>query len=881
MKNENLSQQEAATRADLITVDTYDIHIDLTHAAAGFETFPVATTVRFTAAAGQSTFIDYIHQAVDSVKLNGKTLPLDDVVQGSRITLPNLEKENTLTIKGRSYYSRSGEGLHRYTDPADNRTYLYTQYEPADCRRVFPCFEQPDLKAVFNFRVTAPKTWVVSSNAELDRELEDPSDSTISKRVFKPTARISTYITAILAGEYFVARDTYSPKSSVNSGKIPLVAYCRQSLAEHFDHDNIFAVTKQGLNFFQELFDYPYPYPKYEQAFVPEYNLGAMENPGLVTFTENYIFVSGADQSQLESRANVICHEMSHMWFGDLVTMKWWKDLWLKESFADFMGHLGAAEANGYKESWVTFANSRKAWAYRQDQLPTTHPIVAEIPHLEAARQNFDGITYAKGASALKQLVAYVGFDEFIAAARLYFKRHAWGNTTLDDFLAALDEVSDRDVRSWADAWLLTSGLSELSCRLVRDEQGNPATLTVQQALPPQVPASIGRPHRLQLATLALAHGRLTQTASIPLEMPAGTEEAQVKLSADELAQVADAAVLLLNAEDLTYAKVALTEQTGLSTALRHVSTLEDPLSRGLLWGSFWNMTRDSKLEANRFVTAVCQALPQEKSATLLSNIVAQAQSAISLYTPQDQRSLLWDALFRALLSALETATPGSDEQLIMVRTALSLTSHTRLGSDFARDVARGAYGPVDGHIPQAPGVRYNQTLGWKALNALAVNQQVTEQELDQARSYCPSATAERGYAFALAALPTAEAKAKAWQAVTGNPDLSNDLLSATAAGFQQGPESLRTEYRSPYFELLAQTWSERSGGMATRIIRGLYPAVELAEGRLDNHPVITATKDWLSQNQDAPTALVRLIRELLDDAQRILAAQEFNTASS
>lgn len=880
MNNENLSQQEAATRASLISIDTYDVHVDLTHAAAGLETFPVATTVRFSATPGESTFIDYIHQAVDSVKLNGKTLPLDDVVQGSRITLPSLEEENVLTIKGRSYYSRSGEGLHRYTDPADNRTYLYTQYEPADCRRVFPCFEQPDLKAVFNFRVTAPKSWVVSSNAELEREIEDPSDSSISKRVFKPTARISTYITTLLAGEYFVARDTYSPSTPVSSGPLPLVAYCRQSLKEHFDYDNIFTVTKQGLDFFQELFDYPYPYPKYEQAFVPEYNLGAMENPGLVTFTENYIFVSGADQSQLESRANVICHEMSHMWFGDLVTMKWWNDLWLKESFADFMGHLGAAEANGYKESWVTFANSRKAWAYRQDQLPTTHPIVADIPHLEAARQNFDGITYAKGASALKQLVAYVGFDDFIAAARIYFKRHEWGNTTLDDFLSVLDEVSDRDVLSWAKAWLLTSGLSELSCHRTPSTQDTPVTLTVQQVLPSEVPPSVGRPHRLQLATLDLVGEQLTQTASIPVDVPAGVEEVQVDLSDDELNQVTNAAVLLLNAEDLTYAKIALTEETGLSTALTYVSTLENPLSRGLLWGSFWNMTRDGKLETSRFVNAVCRALPLEKSATLLSNIVAQAQSAISLYTPHDQRSDLWAALYQALISALETAKPGSDEQLIMVRTALSVATHTPQGLDFAREVARGAYGSVEGHIPQAPGVSYNQTLGWKALNALAVNQQVTEQELAEARGYSPSATAEKGYAFAMAALPTPEAKANAWNAVTRNPDLSNDILSATAAGFQHGPESLREEYRQLYFELLTDTWGTRSGGMATRIIRGLYPTVELAEGTVKDHPVIRATSDWLARHQEAPTALIRLIRELLDDAERILTVQEANTTT-
>ncbi|WP_421084071.1 aminopeptidase N [Rothia nasimurium] len=876
MNNENLTQEEAALRASLIAIDHYDVHIDLTNAGAEFETYPVAMTVRFTAEPGSSTFIDYIHQSIDSIKLNGERLPLEQVVEGSRILLPGLLAENVLTIKGRSYFSRSGEGLHRYIDPADGKIYLYTQYEPADCRRVFPNFEQPDLKAVFNFRITAPKSWVVSSNGELDREIDDPSDSSISKRVFKPTARISTYITALVAGEYFTAFDTYTPASAVNSGPIPLVAYCRQSLKEHFDYQNIFTVTKQGLDFFQDLFDYAYPYPKYEQAFVPEYNLGAMENPGLVTFTEGYIYVAGADESQLESRANVICHEMSHMWFGDLVTMKWWNDLWLKESFADFMGHLGAAEANGYKDAWVTFANSRKAWAYRQDQLPTTHPIVADIPHLEAARQNFDGITYAKGASALKQLVAYVGFDQFVEAARVYFKRFAWGNTTLDDFLGVLDEVSDRDVRTWAEAWLKTSGLSELSCERVTGTDGS-VKLVVRQVLPEGVPLELGRPHLLKIALFASEGGRLVPTGVVSADIPVGQNEVQVELTQQEQALVAAADVVLLNAEDLTYAKVALSEADGLEFALSQVSTVEDALSRGLLWGSLWNMVRDGRLEGSRFVQAVGQAASQERSATLLSNLLDQAQAVISLYTPEGQREFLWDALYTALAQALESAESGSDEQLILVRAVLAVSAHSALGLEFAQEVARGAREDVPGFLPGADGVKFSQTLGWKSLGALAVQQQVTSEELKEARCFRPSATAERGFAFAQAAFSTGEAKAAAWSAVTEDLSLSNELLTATASGFQHGPEDLRRSYRSAYFDLLAPTWAGRSGGMATRVIRGLYPNVELAEGSESDHPVVLATQNWLQAHQDAPSALRRLVIELLDDAQRILRAQAAN----
>lgn len=877
MNNENLTQEEAALRAELINVDSYDVHVDLTHTSADFDSYPVAATVTFSAnRPGESTFIDYIHHSIDSIKLNGAPLPIQDVVEGSRIILPNLQAENVLTIKGRSSFSRSGEGMHRYIDPSDGKTYLYTQYEPADCRRVFPNFEQPDLKAVFNFRITAPKNWVVSSNAELDREIEDPADSSITKRVFKPTARISTYITTILAGEYFAAHDLYQPSSTVNSGPIPLVAYCRQSLKDHFDYDNIFTVTKQGLDYFQDLYDYAYPYPKYEQAFVPEYNLGAMENPGLVTFTESYVFVSGATESQLEARANTICHEMSHMWFGDLVTMKWWNDLWLKESFADFMGNLGAKEANGFKDAWVTFANMRKAWAYRQDQLPTTHPIVADIPHLEAARQNFDGITYAKGASALKQLVAYVGFEQFIEAARLYFKRFAWGNTTLDDFLGVLNEVSDRDVLTWAAAWLQTSGLSTLSIDPASLTEGT--EITIHQELPPGVSPALGRPHLLKLATYQLTDGALTPGISIPVDIPAGTTTSTLALTPDQAQAVREADLLLLNAEDLTYAKITIGDAEGRALALSHVSTIQDPLTRGLIWGSLWNQVRDGKLSTTTFIHAIGNAAAQETSATLLSNLLSQAQGAISLYTPPQLREPLWDALYTALAEALTSAQAGSDAQLIILRSLLTVSAYSTLGHELTQDIARGAYQDLTEDIPEAPGIRYNQTLGWSALSALAVHQAIDPSLLEEARGHHASATSERGYAFATAAFPTPEAKAAAYQAVTGNKDLSNELLTATASGFQHGPEHLRTSYREDYFSQLLSTWESRSIGMATRIIQGLFPNADIQAGDATTNPVTLAARTWLKDNPEAPTALVRVIKELLDDAERCLTAQSYNS---
>ena len=884
MKNENLTREEAAHRSELLTVESYHVHLDLTHAKDETrESYPTVTTVRFDAKAGAETFIDYIHHSIDSVRLNGTHLNLAEVIDGSRIKLPNLAEHNELTIHGRSYYSRSGEGLHRYIDPSDQRVYLYTQYEPADCRRVFPNFEQPDLKAVFNFRVTAPKDWVVSSNGVLETEVPDPTDSGITKRVFAPTERISTYITAILAGEYFTATDTYRPKSTVNSGDVPLVVYCRYSLKPHFDYDNIFRVTKNGLDFFQDLFDYPYPYPKYEQAFVPEYNIGAMENPGMVTFTEDYIFVSGATEDDLEGRTNTICHEMAHMWFGDLVTMKWWDDLWLKESFADFMGTLGAIEANGFKDAWVTFANQRKAWAYQQDQLPTTHPIVADIAHLEAASQNFDGITYAKGASTLKQLVAYVGFETFIEAARVYFKRHEWANTTLNDFLSVLNEVSGRDMQAWSRAWLQTSGLSTLGTRRVYGTDGQLTDLYLTQQLPEGIPAGVGRPHVVKLETFRQHENRLVSTGVLSLEYPSEPiTEHRVELADEHKKQVGEADLLMLNAQDHTYAKVALTNDDGLQAAIAGVSTLESTLSRGLIWGALWENVRDARLPVSTFVDAVVRNVSLEPSASLLGSMVSHAQAAVANYASQTERENLYNALHDAFSTALAAASPGSDAQLILLRALITVSGVATQGEETCRDIARGAFEDTTGDIAVATGIPYDQNLGWAALGALAERNLVSVAELDQAACYNPSSISANGYAYALAALPQAEHKAEAYRTVMEDSTLSNDALSSTANGFRLGPDELREPYFESYFAALSDIWESRSIGMATRIVRGLYPRISYGHGSaagldVDNTAPVALAERWLQEHPEAPSALRRLILEAQDLTRRNLNAQKFN----
>ncbi len=510
MPGENLSREEARARAAILSVERYDVALDVRGAVgprdeaagtagtagSGPRTFRSTTVIEFRCTQpGASTFADLIAPAVASVRLNGRELDPAEVFDGARIALDDLAERNTLVVDALCAYSRTGEGLHRFEDPEDGEVYLYTQYEPADARRVFANFEQPDLKAPFTFQVTAPEGWTVVGNGAREGDPEPVADGgTVSR--FAPTQPISTYITAVVAGPYHVEHDHYARRLDDKAVlDIPLSVLCRRSLAKHFDADAVFGVTKQGLDFFHDNFGYPYPFGKYDQAFVPEYNLGAMENPGCVTFREEFIFRGKVTRAAYEGRANVILHEMAHMWFGDLVTMRWWDDLWLKESFADFMGAFALVEATRYEEGWITFANRRKAWAYRADQLPSTHPVVADIRDLEDAKLNFDGITYSKGASVLKQLVAYVGRDAFLEAARRYFARHAYGNTTLADLLSVLAETSGRDMAAWSRAWLETSGVNTLTPEVVCDAEGRITRLTVAQGGAGEQP--VVRPHRI------------------------------------------------------------------------------------------------------------------------------------------------------------------------------------------------------------------------------------------------------------------------------------------------------------------------------------------------------------------------------------------------
>ncbi|MGO4227575.1 aminopeptidase N [Arthrobacter sp. YAF34] len=872
MSNQNLNRDEAAARAALITTHSYDVSLDVRQAAdpsvAGYTSRSVIT---FSASeAGASTFVDFIAGSVHSVFLNGKGLPVADVVDGSRIRLENLQPENQVTITGTALYSTSGEGMHRFVDPADGQCYLYTQYEPADARRVFANFEQPDLKAEFTFHVMAPSHWQVSSNGAEVLRTELTSDPATSRWDFAPTKAMSTYITTILAGPYFKARDAWS--GTLADGTVldvPLALYCRASMAASFDADALFRLTKNGLSFFNELFDFPYPWGKYEQAFVPEYNLGAMENPGLVTFTESYVFTSRAADSQYQARANTLLHEMAHMWFGDLVTMKWWDDLWLKESFADYMGTLGVDGTTDWDTAWVNFANNRKAWAYVQDQLPTTHPIVADIPDLEAAKQNFDGITYAKGASVLKQLVAYVGFEAFITGSRQYFRDHAYGNTTLAELLGALSASSGRDLAEWARQWLQTSGISALSSEITLTSEiaGHGDTLNsvtlLQDAVDPATGRQEPRPHRLRIGLYDFDDaGAMVRTDSVETDLSGARTEVTA------LAGKPRPALLLVNDDDLSYAKVRLDPHSE-TTVRSSLDKLRDPMARALCWTALWDSARDAVTPASLYVDAVQRFGPAETGIGVLLNVLGNASTAVERYVARGQRDAVRRCFLTAAAEQLRAAAPGSDQQLAWARTLAATSRYDASQLDLLRGILDGS--TVIG------GLAVDAELRWNFWHALAAHGQASPEQLDQELAGDNTAAGKSGHATALAARPLASVKAAAWEAAVHGTGLSNQLLSATIAGFNTGAASLLAEFIDPYFECLEQVWAERSIEIAGRIVRGFYPSGQDLDGHggtPETHAVLVRTDNWLSSHPDAPRALRRIIIEQRSHLHRSLTAQ-------
>ncbi|MFE9108400.1 aminopeptidase N [Streptomyces collinus] len=857
MPGENLSRDEARERAALLSVDGYEVSLDLRSAVGedrgdGPRTFRSVTTVRFRCnEPGASSFADLIAPSVTAVSLNGRDLDPGEVFDGCRITLEDLAADNELVVDAQCAYSRTGEGLHRFVDPEDGEVYLYTQYEPADSRRVFANFEQPDLKAPYRFEVRAPEGWTVWSNGA--------GEQTDGVWRFAETKPISTYITCVVAGPYHYVTDSYTRTFADGTTlEIPLGALCRKGLAPYFDADDVFLVTKQGLDFFHDHFDYPYPFGKYDQAFVPEYNLGAMENPGLVTFREEFIFRGKVTQASYEGRANVVLHEMAHMWFGDLVTMEWWDDLWLKESFADFMGEFALVGATRFVNGWITFANRRKAWAYRADQLPSTHPITADIRDLQDAKLNFDGITYAKGASVLKQLVAYVGEDAFLEGARRYFKRHAYGNTRLGDLLSVLEETSGRDMSAWSRSWLQTAGVNALTPQVLLGADGRIEELAVVQEAAEAYPEL--RPHRV-----AVGLYRVSDSGSLERYARVETDVDGARTVVAELAGAEAPDLVLVNDDDLTYCKTRF-DATSLATLREHLGSVTDPLARALCWSALWNMTRDALLPARDFVDLVLRFGGRESEIGVVQMLHAWAESAVTHYTAPARRETAARLLAEGARRELYAAGPGSEHQLAWAR-FFARTATTGADFELLRDLLAGT-ATVDG-------LELDQELRWVFLEPLAAHGAVDEKALAEELARDDTASGRRHQVRCLAARPSEAVKAQAWAQVVESDALSNAMVEATIAGFSQGSQrELIAPYAEKYFAAIERVWAERSIQIGMHVVQGLFPSLQQSKETLD------ATDAWLDAHKEAAPALRRLVLESRDDLARALRGQACDEAS-
>ncbi|WP_127357885.1 aminopeptidase N [Actinacidiphila soli] len=862
MPGTNLTREEAQQRARLLTVDSYEIDLDLSGAQDG-GTFRSVTTVRFDAAeAGASTFIDLVAPTLHEVLLNGTALDPAEVFADSRITLPSLQAgANELKVVADAAYTNTGEGLHRFVDPVDKQAYLYTQFEVPDARRVFASFEQPDLKATFRFTVKAPAGWTVISNSPTPEPVwGSPRTESGGVWSFEPTPRISTYITALIVGPYYAVHSSWEGGGRT----VPLGIYCRPSLAEHLDADAIFDVTRQGFDWFQEKFDFAYPFEKYDQLFVPEFNAGAMENSGAVTIRDQYIFRSKVTDAAYQMRAETILHELAHMWFGDLVTMEWWNDLWLNESFATYTSVACQAYAPGSKwpAAWATFANSEKTWAYRQDQLPSTHPIMAEINDLDDVQVNFDGITYAKGASVLKQLVAYVGQDEFFKGVQAYFKAHAWKNTRLTDLLGALEEASGRDLKTWSKAWLETAGINILRPEIKVADDGTITGFAVRQEAPALPPGAKGkavlRPHRIAIGAYELEDGKLVRTKRVELDVDGALTEVP------ELVGVKRPVVVLLNDDDLSYAKVRL-DEVSLATVKEHLGDFTESLPRALIWASAWDMTRDGELATRDYLELVLSGIAKESDIGVVQSLHRQVKLAIDLYADPAWRDTGLARWTEATLEHLRAAAPGSDHQLAWAR-AFTATARTKEQLDLLA-------GLLDG-TETIDGLAIDTELRWALLQRLATTGRADEPAIAAELERDATAAGERHAATARAARPTEATKAEVWASVVESEKYPNAVQEAVIAGFVQTDQrELLAPYAAKFFDTVQDVWESRSHEMAMQIVLGLYPSLQVSQDTLD------ATDAWLTSADPVP-ALRRMVTEARAGVERALKAQAVDAAA-
>ena len=854
----NITRDEANLRSRQLRVASYEVLVDLsgkrpdaTPLEAPEKTFVSTTTVRFSSIACVAN-ANVIAEEILSATLDGEAVE-PEAFDGEHLTLNLTEGDHLLQVTAVMRFSRTGEGLHRFIDPADDKTYLYTQFEVADARRMYVTFEQPDLKATFQLSVLAPQDWTVLSNAPAVEPVAQADG--IARWDFAATPRISTYITALVAGDFHSEHDTYQ---RADGSTIPLSIHVRDSVAQHLDADRIFETTKRGFAVFEEHFGRPYPFDDYAQIFVPEFNFGAMENAGCITFRDEYIFRSRQTAASYESRDNTILHEMAHMWFGDLVTMTWWDDLWLNESFAEWASHFAQEEIRARygdrANPWATFSNSRKTWAYRQDQLPSTHPIAADMVDLEAVELNFDGITYAKGASALRQLVAFVGKDDFLAGVRAYFAKHAFGNTQLPDLLTELEVASGRDLGFFTSQWLQTAGVNTIAADW-DEEDGEFTRFAIRQWASPQWPTL--RRQRIAVGLYNLVDDSLVRTERFEFDIDGENT------AVPELIHARRPDLLLLNDDDLSYTKIRL-DPRSLGTLVAHIHQLDDEVARALAWGATWDLTRDGEMTASDYVDLVLRGVGVETDLTAVNALLAQARLAIDYYAPRDDRAAVARRFTAGLAQLLKEAEPGSDHQLALVR-ALALSIDSEPGAAVLAAWLAGE------EVPE--GLAVDADLRWRLLTELARVGAAGEAEIAAELDRDPTSTGAEKAAGARSASKDADAKAAAWAAATEQDTPNETHFQITSQFWQLDQDEILTPYVDRYLEVVDDIgnqrgrWATASTTIRQHVLGLLFPR-PLADR------AFIATLDAFLAERALPDSVKRLVLERRDDALRALHNQ-------
>jgi aminopeptidase N len=842
----DLTRAQAQERSGLLAVETYEIELDFTR---GGEVFGSTSVIRFTAGqVGASTFVDLIADRVHEARLNGEPVDVAARYADGRLALDNLAADNTLTIVADCSYTNEGTGLHRAVDPVDGKVYVYTKFEPAHARKVFANFDQPDLKAAFAFTVIAPEHWLVLSN-----EAAAPPDAVregVARWRFPATPRLPIYVTAVVAGEYAYVGHTFETR---RGQVVPLGLACRASLAGSLEPEDVFEITGQGLDFFTDLFDMDFPFAKYDQIFVPEFSSGATENAGCVTITEDFLFSSKVTSLMYQVRAMVVLHEMAHMWFGDYVTMRWWGDLWLNESFAEFCGTFVSAEATRFTEAWTAFSTGRKVWGYAQDQLPSTHPVVADAPTLAAAMANFDGISYAKGASVLKQLVAYVGRKEFFTGVREYFAAHAWDNAEFGDLLAALERASGKDLKDWSAAWLETAGPNTLRAEFQADETGRFTAFAVRQQAPEKYPTL--RPHHIAVGFYDKIDrdGVLQRTHRVEVDVSGELTDVPGlvgRLRPD---------VILLNDDDLGYA-ITRFDPESLAVLTDSIGTFERSLTRAVCWTAAMDMVQQADMSVPAFVRMLATGMRTETSVGLLQ--ILQVLTRMEVRPLADPRWLptgLAD-LAEAGVELLAAAEPGGDFQLAWVQ-QLGWAATTVGQLDLVE-------GLIEGTV-ELPGLVVDTELRWMLLRRLVVTGRWGEERIDAELARDATDAGTRRAQAARAALPDPEHKAAAWALLTETRELGIQGIYAVAGGFVE-PEhaALLTPYTRKYFEYLPVLWSTRSERVRVVLAEALFPYACAGEELLE-------TADAFLADRDLDPSLRRVVVEGVDRVRRILRSRD------